>query len=285
MRARPHPGAGVEITDIDVRDLDDATFGDLFELFSEHGLVFIRDQSLDENAHIAFARRLGEININRFFTAHPEHPEIALVVKEPHQRGNIGGAWHTDHSYDVEPALGSVLVARELPTSGGDTHFVSMYDAFESLPSPLRARLRKMRAVHSSKHVFGSRGAILRWLAGNEGRVANPELADALDDVTHPVVIRHPISGREALYVNPGFTLRFEGRSIPTSMPLLGLLYANALRPRHVAKFRWRPGSIAIWDNRATWHFAKNGLPWAATRDASHHPRGLRARGRVARTH
>jgi taurine dioxygenase len=184
-----------------------------------------------------------------------------LVLKEPNQRGNVGGGWHTDHSYDVEPALGSILVARELPPRGGDTWFVSMYDAFEGLPNLVKARLRKMRAVHSSKHIFGSRGALLRLLMGTKDHSHSPELADAMEDVVHPVVIKHPLSGREALYVNPGFTIRLEGRSIPTSLPLLALLYANALRPKAVAKFKWEPGSVAMWDNRATWHYARNDYP------------------------
>ncbi len=258
MQHRPHPGAGVEITDVDLRALDDETFARIRALFVEHGLVFVRGQTLTKDEHIAFAQRLGPINVNRFFPHLDSHPQIAVVIKEPHQRMNIGGGWHTDHSYDVEPALGSVLVARDLPRSGGDTHFVSMYDAFESLPARLQDRLRGMRAVHSSKYIFGGKGAWIRKLLRADQPFANPHLADALDDVTHPVVIRHPLSGREALYVNPGFTIRFEGRSIATSLPLLGMLYANALRPSRVARFRWAPGSVAIWDNRATWHYAKN---------------------------
>jgi taurine dioxygenase len=258
MRTRPHPGAGIEISDVDLRSVDDETFAEIHGLFVEHGLVFFRGQELSEEDHIALARRFGRINVNRFFPHHGEHPEIALVAKEPEQRINIGGGWHTDHSYDAEPALGSILVARELPKRGGDTWFVSMTDAFDRLPDPMKRKLRKMRAVHSSKHVFGSRGALLRRLTGSQDQVKNPELADAMDDAVHPVVIKHPLSGREALYVNPGFTVRFEGRSFLTSIPLLAYLYAHAIRSKHVAKFKWEPGSVALWDNRATWHYARN---------------------------
>ena len=261
MQTRPHPGAGVEIWDVDLRSVGDATFREIEALFHQHGLVFFRGQALSEEDHIALARRFGTININRFFSKNEAHPEIALVAKDPSQRANVGGAWHTDHSYDVEPALGSILVARELPRRGGDTLFVSMYDAFERLPARVQAKLRTLRAVHSSKHVFGSRGALLRRLAGSQGQVHNPELADAMDDVVHPVVIRHPLSGREALYVNPGFTIRFEGWSLPASLPLLAYLYAHATRRKHVARFKWEPGSVAFWDNRATWHYAKNDYP------------------------
>ena len=190
----------------------------------------------------------------RFFAAHPEHPQIALVTKAPEQRINIGGFWHTDHSYDVEPALGSILVARELPSSGGDTHFVSMYDAFEALPPRLRARLRRMNAVHSAKHIFGSATTAIRKRLDPLVDLGNEAQADELGEAVHPAVIRHPLSGREALYVNPGFTIRFEGWSTLRSLPLLAFTSKRAA----VARFRWEPGSVVFWDNRATWHYAKN---------------------------
>ncbi|MCZ7679435.1 MAG: TauD/TfdA family dioxygenase [Sandaracinaceae bacterium] len=261
MRTKPHPGAGIEISDVDLRRMTDDAFAKIRALFVEHGLLFFRGQELSERDHIALAERFGTINVNRFFPHDDAHPQIALVAKAPGDRINIGGGWHTDHSYDVEPALGSILVARELPKTGGDTWFVSMYDAFERLPERVKAKLRTMSAVHSSKHVFGSRGALIRRLLGANEQVRNPELADALDDVVHPVVIEHPLSGREALYVNPGFTIRFEGWSFPTSLPFLAYLYVHATRPAHVARFRWEPGSVAFWDNRATWHFARNDYP------------------------
>ncbi len=258
MKATPHPGAGVEITDVDVRDLDDVGFAEIHEHFRQHGLVFLRDQHLSEADHIALARRFGTINVNRFFIKHPDHDEIALVAKEPGQRFNVGGFWHTDHSYDTEPALGSILVARELPATGGDTQFISMYDAFDALPNRLQDRLRSMRAVHSGRHVFGSTSAKIRKVLDPRLESENAEEADALASVTHPVVIRHPLSGREALYVNPSFTIRFDGWSTLRSAPLLARIYATVLRSGNTATFEWASGSVAIWDNRATWHNAKN---------------------------
>ena len=258
MTVTSHPGTGVEIRGIDVRTADDATWAELRALFDHHGLVFLRDQELSEEDHLRLARRLGTINVNRFFVRHPEHPEIALVAKEPGQRLNVGGFWHTDHSYDLEPALGSVLVARELPARGGDTRFLSAYDAFSVLPAHLQERLRTMRAVHSAKHAFGSTAArVQRWI-DPAFRTENADVADDLGTVTHPAVIRHPLSGREALFVNPSFTVRFEGWSVARSAPLLASIYLRVLRSAGIAEFRWEPGSVAIWDNRATWHNARN---------------------------
>jgi taurine dioxygenase len=258
MTATPHAGAGIEIRGVDIRTADDATFGAIRDLFHQHGLVFLRDQRLSETDHIALARRFGTINVNRFFVKNSGHPEIAMVTKEADQRFNIGGFWHTDHSYDREPALGSILVARQLPTRGGDTQFLSTYDAFEVLPRALQDRLRGMRAVHSAKHAFGTTTSTIREWLDPKSRSENTHEADALGAVTHPAVIRHPLSGREALFVNPSFTLRFEGWSMLRSAPLLGEIYARVLLRAPVANFRWSAGSVAIWDNRATWHNAKN---------------------------
>ena len=258
LTATPHPGAGIEVRGVDVRTADDATLGAIRDLFHQHGLVFLRDQQLSEADHIALARRLGTINVNRFFVHNDRHPEIAMVTKEADQRLNIGGFWHTDHSYDREPALGSILVARELPTRGGDTRFLSTYDAFAALPPALQQRLRGMRAVHSAKHAFGTTTSRIRQWVDPQARTENTAQADAMETVTHPAVIRHPLSGREALFVNPSFTVRFEGWSLLRSAPLLAEIYARVLLRAPVANFRWAPGSVAIWDNRATWHNAKN---------------------------
>jgi len=251
---------GAEIRGVDLARLDDADFAVIRRAFADHGVVFFRDQEIDEAQHIAFARRIGPITINRFFAAHPRYPEIALVVKEPHQRDNIGGGWHTDHSYDAEPALGSVLVARDLPPAGGATAFASMTAAHDALPAALRARIDGLQAVHSARHVFGSRADAYEATreTRRDGRIGNAAAADVLDDVVHPVVITHRLSGQRAIYVNPGFTTRIVGLDEAESRALLQELYDHCAQPRFHTVFEWRPGSVALWDNRSTWHYAHN---------------------------
>eukprot|EP01037_Dinobryon_pediforme_P012129 gene12129-12214_t len=260
MEIRPHGKVGAEILGVDLANLAEADLAGIRAAFADHGVVFFRDQTIDEQAHIAFCRRLGTININRFFAAHPRYPEIALVLKEPEQTTNIGGGWHTDHSYDAEPALGSVLVARELPPEGGATAFASMYAAYDALPDDLRERADAARAVHSARHIFGSRNSAYATLReeGDDGRIGNGTAADVLDDVTHPVVITHPLSGKRALYINPAFTIGIVGLDAEASRVLLDALYAHALDARFQETFTWRPGSVALWDNRSTWHYAFN---------------------------
>src|SRR6476646_6162585 len=140
---------------------------DIRQAFSEHGVIFFRDQRLTPEQHIAFAESMGPININRFFKAVPGYPQIAEVRKEPTQTTNIGGGWHTDHSYDQIPALGSILLAREVPPRGGDTMFACMAQAYDALSDGLKRTLKGLRAVHSSRQVFGLKA-----------HQANPEKTD-----------------------------------------------------------------------------------------------------------
>ncbi len=244
---------GAEIEGVDLRKLSDRELGGVREALAEHGVVFFRDQALSPEDHIAFAEQIGPINVNRFFNAVEGHPQIAEVLKEPDQKVNIGGGWHTDHSYDVEPAMGSILYAHEIPPTGGDTLFASMGAAYDALSDGFKDMLGGLSAVHSSRHVFGEKAAYDR---GVEGRIGNPEAAT--QDAVHPVVIAHPVTGRPLLYVNPGFTIKIDGWSRAESKALLDFLYQHASRPEFQTRFRWAPGSLAMWDNRSTWHFALN---------------------------
>lgn len=245
---------GAEILGVDLaHPLDPTTLGTIRGAFHDHGVIFFRDQELTPEQHIAFAEQIGSIVVNRFFTPVPGHPKIAEVRKEPDQATNIGNIWHTDHSYDQVTALGSILLAREVPPHGGDTLFASMALAYDALSPGMKATLAELRAVHSSRHVFGVQSNVAERGAG---RLKNAELAT--QDAIHPVVIRHPNSGRKVLYVNPDFTTHFEGWTAAESKPLLDTLFRHAARPDFQTRFSWRKGSIAFWDNRATWHYAVN---------------------------
>ncbi len=260
IQVSPLDGVGAEVSGVALgADMPQADADVIRNALGSHGVLFFRDQDFDEVGHIALAEKLGQININRFFAAHPSHPEIAMVAKGAEDKHNIGGGWHTDHSYDQEPALGSILVARELPTTGGDTLFASMYAAYDALDDAMKDQLKGLNAIHSAKHIFGSADdTVYSQSDAGKGRIGNASTADILQDVTHPLVIRHPISGKAALYVNPAFTIGIEGMDADESGALLQQLYAHAMKPQFHHRFQWKPGSVAIWDNRATWHFALN---------------------------
>ncbi|MEN6542702.1 TauD/TfdA family dioxygenase [Parvibaculum sp.] len=251
--------AGAEIGGIDLsRPLSEADRLTIRQAILDYGVVFFRDQNLTPEQHIAFAERFGPININRFFAHVPGYPQIAEVRKEPEQKINVGGGWHTDHSYDQIPALGSVLVARELPELGGDTIFANLALAYDALSDGLKRTLEGLNAVHSSRHVFGYQAAAKApdKVADLKNRIGNPDAAT--QDAIHPVVLRHPESGKKILYVNPGFTVNFEGWTAEESASLLAYLYKHATRPEFSYRFQWQEGSIAFWDNRSTWHAAVN---------------------------
>jgi len=247
------PMCGSRIAGIDLNHLSEGDFQEMRSTLAQRGVIFIEDQTLSPEDHITFAKRWGGIDVNDYFPADARYPEIAEVRKEKDQKTNIGGGWHTDHSYDQIPAMGSVLLARQTPSTGGDTLFSSMYAAYDGLSDGLKQTLAGLRAVHSADHIYGPDGV---YAATDIGSTLKGQ--SIRTGAIHPVVITHPDSGKKALYVNPAFTLRFDGWTREESMPLLSYLYAQAMRPEITCALKWRPGSVAVWDNRSTWHFAKN---------------------------
>lgn len=244
---------GTFVSGVELRALTTGEFEAIQQKFFETGVLFFRDQEMSPNDHIAFAERWAEIEINRFFTPLATHPQIALVLKEPDQTKNIGGGWHTDHSYDQIPAMGSILRAVDLPASGGDTLFAGMAMAYDTLDEATKTSLDGLKATHSSRHIFGYSAAE----AGEVGdRFANAELAT--QDATHPIVLAHPETGRKGLYVNAAFTTGIVGMEEEAGKALLQKLYAHCMQEKFSYRFTWKPGSIAMWDNRSTWHWAIN---------------------------
>lgn len=248
----PLPGCGALIENIDIARASDAEIDTVRRAAFEHGVAFMHGQHLTPEAHIAFAERVGPIVINRYFPHTEKYPQIAKVEKTETQTTNVGGAWHTDHSYDEEPALGSILVALETPPTGGDTLFANMYAAYDALSDGLKDTLSRLKAVHSTHHVFGAKS--LTAEGERKEFTKNPDLPESI----HPVVITHPGSGKKALFVNPGFTIRIDGWTAFESFGLLQMLYKHATQDKFVHRFSWKPGSVAFWDNRATWHNAMN---------------------------
>jgi len=254
MQLRPlSEHVGIEAIGIELNQLDDVDFGILRQAVAERGVLLIHDQDLTPEQHIGFARRWGAIDINNYFPSNGGHPEIAEVRKAETQTTNIGGGWHTDHSYDQVPAMGSILLARETPPTGGDTLFASLGAAYDALPDDMKAKLVGLRAVHSADHVYSADGVYAKTDLANDLKGH-----DVRTRAVHPVVIRHPLTGRKILYVNPAFTLHFEGWTRADSMALLLELFAVPQREEFQCRLSWAPGSIAIWDNRSTWHYALN---------------------------
>ena len=249
---------GAEISGIDLAaELPEATIAAIRAAFVEHQVIFFRDQTLSPERQTAFGRRFGPLNVHPYVAGMADHPEVMEIVKEPEDRINFGGGWHSDMSFLEHPSIGSILYAVELPDWGGDTLFASQAAAFEALTPGMQATLEGLNAVHSAGREYSAKGAS----AQKRKAMSVVEAEGAVGEFVHPVVKVHPETGRKALYVNPAFTMRFDGWSTKESRPLLNFLFEHCRYEGFTCRFAWKPGSVAMWDNRSVWHFALNDYP------------------------
>src|SRR5690606_15923699 len=228
---------GAEIGGVDLsQPLAEEVVAEIRRALLDHLVIFFRDQSLTPQQILAFGRRFGEPVEYPMLKGLPECPLITPAVKLEHERENCGGVWHTDTTYLDCPPMASLLYAVELPPYGGDTLFANQYAAYEALSDGLRQTLSGLIAVNTSSKadVTRSREDRLRE-AGAERKVLTGE---------HPAVRTHPETGRKALYVNYGHTLRFKGWTEEESAPLLDFLFRHQVKPEFTCRFVWRPGSL-----------------------------------------
>jgi taurine dioxygenase len=247
---RPLSGAlGAEILGIDLaHEVSDETIAAIRAAWLEHLVVFFRDQALEPAQLLALAKRFGEPVEYPFVKGLDGFPQITPVIKLEHEKVNFGGLWHSDTAYLEQPPMATMLVARETPPRGGDTLFANMYLAYETLSDGLRRVLDGLTGVNSSAKADVTKT--------REDRIKDSAKNDAKKEYNaeHPVVRTHPETGRKALYVNGGHTVRFTDMTDQESAPLLSYLFGHMTRPEFTCRFRWEPGSIALWDNRCTQH-------------------------------
>ena len=255
IRVRPlSPALGAVVLGVDLARLDDAEFAEIRQAFIDHQVLFFRDQGLSPDALLGFAERFGPLADYPFAAGLADFPRITEIVKEPHQTSAFGGMWHSDTTYLAEPPMATLLYAVETPEAGGDTLFADLYAALEGLSPGLRSFLRDLTVVNTSDlHRAALRGDHLR-----SGSMAAKSATPAALEARHPVIRRHPQTGREVLNVNPAHSRQFADWTLEESRPLLAFLFDQATRPELTCRFRWRPGSLAVWDNRCTWHRAIN---------------------------
>jgi taurine dioxygenase len=256
IQVTPALGAcGAEVSGVDLARVDDATFAEIHRAWLIHQVLFFRDQNITPSAQVSFARRFGELDTYPFIQPLPDHPEVIPIVKEPDNRFNFGGGWHSDGSYMPEPPMATMLLAREAPETGGDTLFASMYSAWEALSPGMKALLDGLVAVFTASKVHGDDG-FYKKADHPMQKIKDKETIDNRSE--HPVVRTHPETGRKALYVSMPHTERFKKMTTDESRPLLDFLVAHATKSEFVTRFKWRVGSVALWDNRAVQHYALN---------------------------
>ena len=236
---------GAEVHGVDLRCFDDDTFTELHDAWMQWKVLFFRDQHLSHAEHVAFGRRFGDLEIHPFLRNVAEHPEV-IVFESTAENPNAAEAWHTDVTFRERPPMGSALRGRIIPDIGGDTLWANMELSYERLPDKVKEDIAGRSAVHSYTKVFARDASPSR----------RAEIAEEFPDVLHPIVRTHPVTGRKVLFISEPFTLRIDGVEPQQSERILALLYEQAKKPQHQCRFRWRPDSIALWDNRCTQHYA-----------------------------
>lgn len=238
------PSIGAELIGADLAHADESLAAEVRAALLKYQVVFFRDQDITREQHIAFANMFGELEIHPATPKGQPDPEVLRITHGPGSKGQEN-MWHSDVTWRASPSLGSILRAIELPDVGGDTLFSNMVLAYEDLDDELKDRLSGMTAVHDIARVFAKR------LSKDADR-----LHEKFPPQEHPVVRTHPETGEHLLYVNRAFTSHIKELDREESDQLLSDLYRRAAVPEYQCRFRWEPGSIAFWDNRACQHYA-----------------------------
>jgi len=246
---------GAEVQGVDLRALDDCAFAAIHRTWLDHQVLLLRDQALADDDLIAVSRRFGDLDEapvqetgQRFVEGHPEIYVISNVVQDGVAIGSLGAGeavWHTDMSYLPNPPKASALYALEVPPSGGDTSFCSMYAAWDALPEPLRRRVDGVRVKHDG--TYNSGGYTRQGVAPTDDPRTSP-------GALHPLVYVHPETGRRALYLGRRRNAYIEGLPLEESNALLDEIWAWATRDAWTWRHQWRVGDFVLWDNRCTMH-------------------------------
>jgi taurine dioxygenase len=267
----PIAGAlGAEIRGIDLSEpLSNSVFGQIHKAFLDHLVIFLPDQKLSPERLVNFSKNFGEPVITKFeppFSTPPVKgfPEIYQLIKEPDSTdANIGGFWHADVTHRECPNLAAVAYAVEAPAYGGDTMYSNLYLAYDALSDGMKELLSELDAVHISTmpNSHGLRSAsVSRTRSTRPGEVTREtvDLEKKTIENVHPVIRRHPDTGRKSIYINRGFTSHFVGMTVQESLPLLEFLWAHMERPEFTCRYGLSTGTVVVWDNRCTTHYALN---------------------------
>jgi taurine dioxygenase len=250
------PALGAEVFGVDVSSIDDRGVAAIRQAVLDHLVVMIRGQhQLGIDGLEAFTSRLGEPIETPFVGSLRAHPNVVRVVKEAHETSpNFGGGWHSDLSYLDRPPDFTLLWAHDVPTSGGDTMWSNQYRALEGFTPGFIDALRTLRAIHTAAGPYSARGYYAATMKDASMDIRPSD--EALAEQAHPIVVRHPETGRDVLFVDQGYVTRIAGWSASESRPLLAMLFAASTRDSNVVRMRWEQGTLGIWDNRATQHQA-----------------------------
>jgi alpha-ketoglutarate-dependent sulfate ester dioxygenase len=246
------PVIGAEISGVDLANVDDGGVAAVQAALLDHKVLFFRDQDINQDDQIAFAQRLGELTGGHPTLPSPEGKQYVLELDS--LLGGRADHWHTDVTFALEPPAISILRAVELPPVGGDTQWASTEAAYDRLPGPLQRLASELHAVHTNAYDYGR---ALKSDGDEEARRHKDQFTSIVFETEHPVVRAHPETGRPTLLLG-GFARQLVGLPFDVSRDLLRVFAGYVTRPEHIVRWQWRPGDVAIWDNRATQHYAVN---------------------------
>ncbi len=246
------PTHGARISGFDIATASDSQIAALRIALAEHKVLVLNDQHLDDDLHVRFAARIGDLT-----AGHPVWDSGADLPAEVYSLDStdngFADVWHTDVTFMPRPPAASILRPLVLPQLGGDTNWADGEAAYASLSSPMQRLADELVAVHDGNREFGY---YLRHRRSGKGNVWDGEEVTGLRPVRHPVVRIHPVTGRKALFVNPGFTSHIAGVSEAESRGLLDAFYGHLTKPEHIVRHSWSLGDVVLWDNRSTAHYA-----------------------------
>ena len=259
IRVEPLTGViGAEIHGIDLREpLTPEAAQEVLEAFGRHQVIVLPNQDVSHDAHRAFAALFGPVGRVPQLHHVDGFPDVQIIRRRAQDTGRVVGEnWHADSTFLDMPPAAVVMRAVEVPPHGGDTGFLSMYAAYDALSAACREMLDRLNVVHSGTRIFGSqyRAQNRRYDATSTRTDLDVEAGDR--EVVHPLVCRHPRTGRRHLFVNKTYAQRFDGMTTEESAPLLAFLYDHCGRFDLTCRVRWRPNDVLVWDNRCTMHRA-----------------------------
>jgi len=246
------PAIGAVLRGVNLAEpASDDLIGEIRAALLAHKVIFFEEQDFTPGQQRDFAARFGDLHVHPLYDRNDAHPEI-MIIDNHVDNPTDNNFWHTDVTFIDTPPMGSILAARQLPPTGGDTMWASMTTAFDALSTPMQRFLEGLEAVHDFSYAFTAEG-----LAGSQaGRERYEKAVAENPPVTHPVVRTHPETGERGLFVNSVFTRRIKGLRREESQALMAFLNAHVQKPEFVVRWRWRPGDVAFWDNRNTQHRA-----------------------------